>query len=75
MKVFWVYGEDTPHRDQPPYKSYMVVAPDEAGARALAPEHFRVDGIAFIKDYPDAQGAPARWGWVGSAYPQERGQD
>ena len=76
MKMFWLYGEDNPHRgDGVPFKSYMVVAPDEAAARALAPDQFRIDGVVFIRDYPDVHGLPARLGWVGSANPQRRGED
>jgi hypothetical protein len=75
MKLFWVYGEDTPHKgDGAPFKSYMVAAGDETEARSVAPPAFRVDGIELLKVYHGPALPPSRLGYVGAAHPQMRGQ-
>lgn len=69
MKLFMIYGEDNPHRDDAPYKAYLVVAADEATARAYAPSKFNISHVQVAKVYPDLNEPPARLAWVGGAYP------
>jgi hypothetical protein len=53
MNMYLVHGEDTPHQDNTPYRTYIVLAPDEPTARQLAESMaFRVDHVQLAKEYP-----------------------
>jgi hypothetical protein len=45
MKLFMVYGEDDPHRDDAPFKAYIIAATDENAARACVPSGFKIDRV------------------------------
>lgn len=59
LHLVYVYGEDTPHRDDVPFKVHIVVARDEEAARRLVPSEFRIDVVDFSSEPTAAWEEPA----------------
>lgn len=64
MNLYVIYGEDVPHTGPTPFKTYVVLAPAEPGARQMLPAGFRVDRIELTKQYPVVSTIPGIVGCV-----------
>jgi hypothetical protein len=69
MNLYGVHGEDDPHKDDAPFKVYLIIAPDEAMARQYAPSNFSITRVEIKKSDLPGGGTAIRCGWVGGAYP------
>ena len=65
MWLYLLYGEDVPHRDSAPFKTYLTLARDEDQARDLAPAGFRIDLVEKGRAAENRGSKPALLGWWG----------
>ena len=69
--LYRVHGAEDPPRGPTPYKVHLILAADEATARAIASSRarsrFKVARVEVAHAYPDSNESPKWLGFIGNA--------